>query len=91
MFSLKATYVHDFFLLVFGLYADHDQLFFLVYERVKVNSDSMGPHLWTYRQRVSLEHLGFTLQENKLKEKYPILHEFLHVVGSSFFGDYCTL
>ena len=41
----------------------------------------MEPHLWSYRQRVSLEHLGQTLQEKKLKEKYPILHEFLRVVS----------
>ena len=60
--------------------AEPDQLFYLVYERVKVSSASMGPHLWTYRQRVSLEHLGLTLQENKVKVEYPLLHEFLHVV-----------
>ena len=60
--------------------AEPDQLFYLVHERVKVSSDCMGPHLWTYRQRVSLEHLGFTLQKNMVKVEYPLLHEFLHVV-----------
>ena len=41
----------------------------------------MEPHLWSYHQRISLDHLGQTLQEKKLKEKYPILHEFLQVVS----------
>lgn len=40
----------------------------------------MEPHLWTYRQRISLEHLGQTLVEKKLKTKYPILYEFLLAV-----------
>lgn len=59
---------------------EHDQLFYLMYEKVKVSEDNMEPHLWSYRQRISLEHLGQTLQEKKLKEKYPILHAFLQVV-----------
>ncbi len=62
------------------LFAEHDQLFYLVYERVKVKEGNMEPHLWSYRQRISLEHLGQTLQEKKLKEKYPVLHDFLCVV-----------
>ena len=64
---------------------DHDQLFFLVYEKMAINSNSMEPHLWSYRQRISLEHLGQTLQEQKLKEKFPILHEFLQAVSLFFF------
>ena len=56
---------------------DHNQLFYLAYERVKVSVENMQPHLWSYRQRISLEHLGQTL---KLKDKYPILHEFLQKV-----------
>ena len=61
-------------------YADHDQLFYLVYEKVNVSEDNMQPHLWSYRQRISLEHLGQTLLEKKLKVKYPILHDFLQRV-----------
>lgn len=61
---------------------DHDQLFYLVYEKVKVSEVNMEPHLWSYRQRISLEHLGQTLLEKKLKVKYPILHEFLQKVKS---------
>lgn len=58
--------------------ADHGRLFYLVYEKVKVNKDNMEPHLWTYRQRISLEHLRQTLT---LEEKCPVLHEFLRVVS----------
>lgn len=60
---------------------DHDQLFYLVYEKVKVSEGNMEPHLWSYRQRISLEHLGQTLLEKKLKVKYPILYEFLQKVS----------
>ncbi len=66
---------------------EHDQLFYLVFERVKVSKDNMEPHLWSYRQRISLEHLRQTLQvEKKLKEKCSILYEFLQVV-STMVGD----
>ena len=58
-----------------------DKLFRIVYERNKVKKKGLDPHLWSYRQRVSLEHLGLTLLDVKLKEKYPILHEFLRVVS----------
>jgi hypothetical protein len=40
----------------------------------------MDPHLWSYRQRISLEHLTQTLQDKKMKEKHPILHDFLQMV-----------
>ena len=60
---------------------EHDQLFFLAYERVDLmNQSSIQPHLWTYRSRITLEHLAQTLQEKKMKERYPILHEFLQAV-----------
>ena len=61
---------------------EHDQLFFLVYEQMElVNKSSIQPHLWTYRSRISLEHLAQTLQEKKMKEKHPILYEFLQAVS----------
>ncbi len=63
---------------------DHDQLFYLVYEKVQVNEDSMEPHLWSYRPRISLEHLGQTIQEKKLI-KCPILHEFLQKANKKMF------
>ena len=60
--------------------ADHDQLFYLVYEKVRYKEESLEPHLWTYRSRITLEHLRQTLQEEKMIEKYPILSEFLQAV-----------
>lgn len=63
------------------MYVGHTKLLFLVYEKNKVSNKDIEPHLWTYRQRISLEHLGQTLQEKALKEKYPILYEFLRVVS----------
>ena len=61
---------------------EHDQLFFLVYERMELmNQSSMQPHLWTYRSRITLEHLAQTLQEKRMKERHPILYEFLQAVS----------
>ena len=61
---------------------EHDQLFFLVYERMELmNESSIRPHLWTYHSRITLEHLAQTLQEKKMKEKHPILYEFLQSVS----------
>ena len=61
---------------------EHDQLFYLVYERMELmNESSIQPHLWTYRSRITLEHLAQTLQEKKMKKDYPILHEFLQAVS----------
>ena len=62
--------------------SEHDRLFFLVYEHVEVmNQSSIQPHLWTYRSRITLEHLAQTLQEKRMKERHPILYEFLQVVS----------
>ena len=62
-------------------HVDHDKLFYLVYEKMKCAEGSLEPHLWTYRSRITLEHLQQTLQEKRMKEKYPILHEFLQAVS----------
>ena len=51
-----------------------------MYEKVKYKEESLEPHLWTYRSRITLEHLRQTLQDEKMKEKYPILSEFLQAV-----------
>ena len=58
----------------------HSEMFYHIYEKVKVDSDSLEPHLWSYRQRISLEHIGQTLREKKLHEVCPVLHEFLQLV-----------
>ena len=60
--------------------SEHDQLFYLVYERVQVVEGSLDPHLWAYRSRITLEHLRQNLQQQNMKKKYPILHEFLQEV-----------
>ena len=54
----------------------------MVYERSSLAEGSLLPHLWTYRSRVTLEHLFQTLQAQKMKERCPILHEFLKEVGT---------
>ena len=61
--------------------AGQDKLFSIVYEKNKHKKTNLEPHLWSYRQRVSLEHLGQTLQDAQLKEKCPILHDFLEAVS----------
>ena len=66
---------------MFSHLAGQDKLFRIVYEKSNVKMKTLDPHLWSYRQRVSLEHLGQTLLDETSKEKYPILHEFLKVVS----------
>ena len=61
-------------------WVDHGQLFHLVYEKVKYKEESLEPHLWTYRSRITLDHLRQTLQEEKMRQDYPILSEFLEAV-----------
>ena len=41
---------------------------------------SLEPHLWGYRPRISLLHLGQALQQQK--SKYPILNEFVKEVST---------
>ena len=60
--------------------SEHDQLFYLVYERVQVAEGSLDPRLWAYRSRITLEHLRQNLQWWNMKKKCPILHAFLQEV-----------
>ena len=60
--------------------SEHDQLFYLVYERVQVAEGSLDPHLWAYRSRITLEHLRQNLQQRNMEKKCPILHAFLQEV-----------
>ena len=69
-----------FLLLAIYFYSDHDQLKCLVFEKGKVRKNAAEPKLWGYRQRISLEHLGQTLQEKNLEKKCLILNEFLQIV-----------
>ena len=59
---------------------EQDQLLKAAYETEPVISEDIELDLWTYRQRVSLEHLRFTIQEKTLKKKYSILYHFLQLV-----------
>jgi len=59
---------------------EHDQLFYLVYERVQVTKGGLDPHLWAYRFRITLERLNQTLQQKNMKKKCPTLHAFLQEV-----------
>ena len=68
-------------LLMILLNTDHDQLFFLAYEKIKHVDDSLEPHMWTYRTRITLEHLRQSIHDKKLTQTYPILHEFLQAVS----------
>ena len=62
---------------------DQDRLFYTVYEKSSIPSSSLLPHLWTYRSRITLEHLFQTLQAQKMKDTCPILHEFLKEVSET--------
>ena len=62
-----------------------DHLLYLVYERIPVKEGSLNPHLWTYRSRITLEHLSHTLQQQGMRKRYPILYHFLQEVSV-----YCT-
>ena len=61
-------------------FAGYHKLLSLAYEKDQVSEGNIQPHFWSYRQRITLEHLGQTLSESSLKVKYPILHEFLEKV-----------
>ena len=74
-------YKHIILFILSSLLTGEDRLSNIVYERNKVRKKSREVHLWKYRQRISLEHLGLILQDINLKERFPILHEFLRVVG----------
>ena len=50
---------------------------------MKVQNEGLSPHLWMYRQRISLEHLRLNLKEETLKNGYPILYTFLQMVSYS--------
>ena len=56
--------------------SDRDRLFYMVYERVTVSPNTILPHLWSYRSRITLEHLSQTLST----QKHRILNEFLKQV-----------
>ena len=59
---------------------EHNPLFFLAYERVKVDEKRLEPHLWTFRSRVDVNHLRGYLQQQKNKD-VKVLSGFLNEVS----------
>lgn len=66
-------------LMVIWQLSDHNKLIFVTYEHIPVVPDSLEPHLWGYRPRISLIHLEKALQQHKCK--YPVLEKFLKEVS----------
>ena len=62
---------------------EHDQLFYLVYERMQISEGNVVPHLWTFQSKITLETLTQKVQEKRIKDQHPILYEFLSAVGFS--------
>ena len=60
--------------------SDHDQLFYLAYEKVKVDESKLQAHLWTFRQQINLDHLQRTVKAASAKE-IPVLDAFLQAVS----------
>ena len=60
---------------------EQDRLFYTVHEKSSIAEGSVIPHLWTYRSRISLEHLFQTLQAQDKRKECPILYQFLNEVG----------
>lgn len=53
-----------------------------VYELVPTGAEEVSSHshLWAYHSRVTLEHLFQTLQTKRMKQKFPILYDFIKQV-----------
>ncbi len=57
---------------------EQDRLFYLAYEKVKVDEGKLEAHLWSYRPQINLEHLKSKVQAvNECK----ILDTFLKIVS----------
>ena len=57
----------------------NNQLLYVLHERMEPAGGLLNPHLWTYRTRITLDHLSLTLQQKGIKE-CPILQQFLKEV-----------
>lgn len=62
--------------------SEHDQLLYVLYERVEVPSMDPVLHFWTYRTPFTLAHLMQTLQNKNSNRNFPILYEFLREVST---------
>ena len=52
----------------------------MVNEKDESDEPSMTPHLWSYRPKITVEHLTHYLDQGNYKKQYPILHAFLKQV-----------
>ena len=57
---------------------EHDQLFHLAYERAKVDEGRLEPHVWSFRSRITVDHLRNSIRK---KEMVKILNAFLEAVS----------
>ena len=56
----------------------HNALLQTVYE--KNMDDKPAATMWRYRSRITIEHLGFFIEQQKSNVKCPVLKEFLKQV-----------
>ena len=60
------------------VYIAKSGLLLVVYEKQELKDESnILPHLWSYRSRISLQHLQLTLDQQNMAKKCPLLHMFL--------------
>jgi len=57
----------------------HNALLQIAYE--KTADDNPAAAMWRYRSRITIEHLGFFIEQQKSKLECPILKEFLKQVN----------
>lgn len=65
------------------MFLDRDKLFYIIHEKADLPPKALVPHLWTYRSRITLEHLFHALQAKR--DTCPILYKFLQLVGHPVF------
>ena len=70
---------------------EQDRLLYTVYEKSSVAEGSVNPHLWTYRSRITLEHLFQTLQAQDKRKECPILYHFLTEVRLIYLTSFSDL
>ena len=56
----------------------HNALLQTVYE--KNTDDNPYAAMWRYRSRITIEHLGFFIEQQKLYSECPVLKEYLKQV-----------
>ena len=59
-------------------HTEHDPLLYMVYNESILSEDSEDAYLWSYRSRISLEHLAIELQPQQ--KQHPILTKFIEQV-----------